>query len=133
MLILEVEPLIGPGGLQENRWAREIGYHLSFWRFFFFFQFYSTFWPQFGQLWCCDVFPDFKGISGDFGVLEPRIHHLSFSGPNGLFKLPKHYILKGKWPIFEAKNTIKKRQKDKWYPFHACTGKLSPEMSRKGV
>ena len=27
-----------------------------------------------GQLWCCDVFPCFEGISSGFGVLEPRIH-----------------------------------------------------------
>ena len=56
------------------------------------------------------------------GSWERRIHHFVLFGPeNGLFKLPKHYVLKAN---FEAKNTIKqgkKRQKDKWYPFHACT------------
>ena len=49
------------------------------------------------------------GISGGFGVLEPRKHHLSFSDPN---------------MAFQAKNAIKQgkeRQKDKWCPFHACT------------
>ena len=71
-------------------------------------------------------FPCFKGISGGFGVLERRIHHLSFSAPeNGIFKLPKHYVLKGKWPILKRKNAIKQgknAKKDKWYPFHACMG-----------
>ena len=59
-----------------------------------------------------------------FGVLEPRIHHLSFSGPTP-FRAPKTLRFKGKMANFEAKNTIKqwkKHQKDKWYPFHACTG-----------
>ena len=31
---------------------------------------------QRGQLWCCDAFLSFIGISGGFGVLEPQIHHL---------------------------------------------------------
>ena len=54
--------------------------------------------------------------------MEPQIHHLSFSGLKmAFFELPKHYVLKGKRPILKRKNTIKqgkKRQKDKWYPFH---------------
>ena len=60
-----------------------------------------------------------------FGVLEPRIHHLSLSGPIwAFFKLPKHDVFKGKMANFEAKNTLKqggKCRKDKSYPFHACT------------
>ena len=57
-----------------------------------------------------------------WGLGTPNPPFVLFGPENGLFKLPKHYVLKGKWP---AKNTIKQgktRQKDKWYPFHACTG-----------
>ena len=70
--------------------------------------------------------------------MEPQIHHLSvlFGPENGLFKLPKHYVLKGKWPILKPKNTVKqgkRRQKDKWYPFHACTGGGSSPLFHLGV
>ena len=64
-------------------------------------------------------------MSDGFGVLEPRIHHLSFSGPNMAFSSSqKIMIFKGEMAKFEAKNTTKqgKRKKDKWYPFHACKG-----------
>ena len=40
------------------------------------------------------------GISGGFGVLEPQIHHLSFSGPK---QAPKTLRFKGKMAKFEAK------------------------------
>ena len=63
-------------------------------------------------MWCCDVFPSFIGISGGFGVLEPQIHHLSFSG---LFKFqaPKTLRFKGKMANFEATNTVKQRKTPK--------------------
>ena len=57
-----------------------------------------------GRLWSCDVFPGFIGISGG--------------------EAPKTRRFKGKMANFEAKNTVKqgkRRPKDKWYPFHACT------------
>ena len=43
------------------------------------------------QLRSCDVFPCFNGISHSPFVL--------FGPEHGLFKLPKHYVLKGKWPF----------------------------------
>ena len=46
-------------------------------------------------------------------------------GPEMTFSSPKHYVLKGKWPVLKRKileSGGKNRQKDKWYPFHACTG-----------
>ena len=60
---------------------------------------YSNFWPNLRPihvarplvvLWCCDAFfPFFIGISGGFGVLEPRLHHLYFSGLKMPFQAPK--------------------------------------------
>ena len=44
------------------------------------------------------------------------------------FKAPKTLRFKGTMANFETTNAIKqgkKRQKDKWYPFHACTEGLS--------
>ena len=78
---------------------------------------------QRGQVLCCDIFPSFIGISSGFGVLEPRIHHLSFSGPKMAFSSSQNYVSKGKWPILkrEMLQNKEKRQKDKWYPFLACT------------
>ena len=54
--------------------------------------------------------------------MEPRIHHLSFFGPEyGLLKLPKTLRFKGKMANLKQEycKTWEKRQKDKWYPFHA--------------
>ena len=99
----------GGGGV----WAREVGTICPL--AFFFPSSIALLDPIWGQcqLWCGDVFPYFKGISGGFGVLEPQNRHLSFSS------------FKGKMDNFEAKKTIKqgkKRQEDRWYPFRACTG-----------
>ena len=50
-------------------------FHLSFWRFSF---------------------------PGGFGVLDPESSPFVLCRPEyGLFKLPKHYLLKGKWPILK--------------------------------
>ena len=65
-----------------------------------------------GQLSSCDNFPCFRGISGGFGVLEPN-------SPFVLFKLPKHYVLRGKWPILK-RNILANRGKTP--KFRACTG-----------
>ena len=73
---------------------------------------------------CCDVFPSSIGISGGFGVLEPQIHHLSFLGPKMAFSSSQNTTFEEKMANFEANITVKqgkKRQKDKWYPIHACT------------
>ena len=49
-------------------------------------------------------FPCFIGISAGFGVLEPlNAPFVLFRHENGLFRLPKHYILFGKWPILKTK------------------------------
>ena len=52
------------------------------------------------------------GISGGFGVLEPQIHHLSFSGPKWPFQAPKALRFKGKMANFEAKTTFKQEKKN---------------------
>ena len=51
---------------------------------------------QRGQLWCCDVFRDFIGISSGFGVSEPQIHHLFFLGPKMAFSSSQTLHFKGK-------------------------------------
>ena len=61
-------------------------------------------------------------LRGGFGVLEPEVTICPFRAPNGLFKLPKHYVLKGTWPISKRNLLGEKSQKDKWYPIRACTG-----------
>ena len=79
---------------------------------------------QRGQLWWCDVFPSFIGISGGFGVVEPRIHLCPFRARIWPFQAPKTLRFKGTMANFRKyyKTGEKKRQKDKWYPLHACTG-----------
>ena len=97
-----------------NRW------HLSFWRLIpSFVALFGPIWWQSmsrGQLWCCDVFPCFKGISGGFGSWAPN----------------SPFVLLG--PEYGFLEQRKKRQKDKWYPSHACTappprkiGKITPK------
>ena len=53
------------------------------------------------------VFPSFIGISGDFGVLEPQIHHLSISGPKMAFSNSQNATFSRENGQFEAKNTVK--------------------------
>ena len=81
------------------------------------------------------------GISGGVGVLEPRTHHLSFSGPKGKcpFQAPKTLRMKGEKANFEAKNSIKAKR-DKWFHFHTCTpppakfrGERVSELKKAGV
>ena len=53
-----------------------------------------------------------------WGLGTPDPPFVLFGPENGLFKLPEHYVLKEKWPILKQGE---KRQKDKRYPFLACT------------
>ena len=104
-------PQVPTGTLPAPPCGRAKWYHLSFWRFFP--CFIAIFGPiegqsmWRGQLWCCDVFPNFKGISGGLGVLEPRIHHLSFSGPKMAFSSSQTLRFTRKMANFEATNTVK--------------------------
>ena len=47
-----------------------------------------------------------------FGVLEPRIHHLSFSGLKMAFQAPKTLRFKGKMANLEAKKYCKTGEKN---------------------
>ena len=67
--------------------------HLSFWRFFP--QFYSTFWPNLGAIHVA------RPIGWFWGLGTPNSRVVLFGPENGLFKLQKHYVLKGKWPILK--------------------------------
>ena len=88
---------------------------------------------QRGQLWCCDVFPCFIGISGCFGVLERRIYHLSLSGPKMAFlKLPKHYVLQGKWPILKRKMLGKNAKRTNGTHFTRAQGGAVPTRAEWG-
>ena len=64
----------------------------------------------------------------DFGCFGAQIHRLSFSILKmAVSTLPKHYVLKGKRRILthDGNNALRlgeRRQKDKWFHFHACTG-----------
>ena len=53
-------------------------------------------------------FPCFKGISGGLGSWNPEFTICPFLG---LFELPKHYVLKGKWPILKRKILYKTGEK----------------------
>ena len=62
------------------------------------------------------------------GSRNPEFSICPFRARIWPFQAPKTLRFKGKMANFEAKNTVKqgkKRQKDKWYPFHACTGEGS--------
>ena len=61
-------------------------------------------------------------VSLRFPLFPPNSPFVLFRPENGLFRLPKHYVLKEKLTNFEVKNTLKlgkKSQKDKWFHFHA--------------
>ena len=92
-----------------------IGYHLSFWRFFrCFIAIFGPIWGQSmkrGHLWCCDVFPCFKGISDGFGVLDPESPICPFRARIWPFQAPNTLPFKGKMAKFEAKNTVKQGKK----------------------
>ena len=58
------------------------------------------------------------------GSWNPKSTICPFRARKWPFQAPKTLRFKGRIANFETKNTIKqgkKRQKDKWYPFHACT------------
>ena len=96
ILVPSVPSRIGPGQPEADFLATSeqkgwiVGarnrYHLSFWRFFFS-PVLQHFLAQFRR------FPSFVGISGVFGVLEPQIHYLSFSGPKMVFSSSKNTTL----------------------------------------
>ena len=55
-----------------------------------------------------------KAFQVVFGVLEPQIHHLNFSGPKMAFQAPKTLRFKGKMANFDAKKiTVKQGKKAK--------------------
>ena len=76
-------------------------------------------------MWCCVLFSCFIGISGGFGVLKPRIHHLSFSGPKMAFSSSQNTTFYRENAQFRSETYYnigeKKTQRDKWLHFHACT------------
>ena len=58
------------------------------------------------------------------GSWNPKSTICPFRARKWPFQAPKTLRFKGKMVNFEAKHIVKqgeKRQKDKWYPFHACT------------
>ena len=66
-----------------------------------------------------------KAFQVALGSWSPEFTICPFRARIWPFQAPKTQRFKGKMANFETKNTIqqgKKRQKDKWYPFHACTG-----------
>ena len=83
-------------GQRATLWAREMG-TICPWAFFPLF--YSSFGPnlsqsmQRGQLWCCDAFPSFRVV---LRLGTPNPPFVLFGAENGLFRLPIHYVLKGK-------------------------------------
>ena len=92
-------------------WAREIG---TIYPFGVFFPVLYHFLAQFGanpcseeRLWRCDVLPCLKAFQVVLWYGSPEFAICPFGPEHGLFRLPKHYVFKGKWPIFEAKNAIK--------------------------
>ena len=95
--IRKVPELGGGGGFQRDPQGGKVGvstrnrYHLSFWRFFpCFIALFGPVWGQSmqrAQLWCCDVFPCFKGISGGFSDSVKRHlrgRHLSVLNLNSI-------------------------------------------------
>ena len=66
------------------------------------------------------------------GSWNPEFTICPFRARKWPFQAPKTLRSKGKMANFEAKNTVKhrkKRQKDKWYPFHANP----PAATREGL
>ena len=52
-----------------------------------------------------------KAVQLVLGSWNPEFTICPFRAEYGLVKLPKHYVLKGKWPILKRKNTIKQGKK----------------------
>ena len=93
--------------------------------------FYSNFWPNSRPIHVARPivvlwrFPCFIGISGGFGVLEPRIHHLPFVGPKMAFSSSQTLRFKGKMANFEARATVKTAErtpKGQMVPFSRMHG-----------
>ena len=62
--------------------------------------------------------PSFQVVLGSW---NPEFTICPFRARIWPFQAPKTLRFKGRMDNFEAKNTIKQRKNDKWYPFHACT------------
>ena len=103
--------LEGGGGI----WAREIGTICPFGVFFP--CFIASFWPNLRPIHVarpvCGVvtfslvlYPFQVGFLCSWNP-TPNPPFVLFGPENGLFKLPKHCVLKGKMANFEAKNTLK--------------------------
>ena len=107
-------------------WAREMG------TLAFFPLFYSDFLAQFEANPCgeanCGVVTFslvLKAFQVVLGSWNPEVTICPFRARKWVFQAPKTLRFKGKMANLEAKNTVKQgknAKRDKWYPFHACTG-----------
>ena len=108
----------------------------------FFPQFHSTFWPNLGAIHVARpvvVLRRFPLFLRHLGSWNTEFTICPFRAQICPFQAPKTLHFRGKMANFEANNTIKqgkKRQDDKWYPFHACTlppNQKTPERQTVGT
>ena len=72
-------------------------------------------------MWCCDIFPCFKGISSGLGSWNPEFTICPFRARIWPFQAPKTLCFKGEMANFEAKNTIRQGKNAKRTNGTHCT------------